>query len=182
MQIIEVGARKENHLQINWKSPSIDHFCVNMNANNLIIRKGTPHDVSSLLNLIKELAIYEKAEDEVIVTEETLLKDGFGETPLYHLAVAEYEGEVMGIALYYYAYSTWKGRYLYLEDFVVKEAMRGKGIGKPLFKYVVDIDKAEGVKRMGWQVLDWNEPAIRFYETYGADLSTEWLNGRLYFD
>jgi len=149
-----------------------------MNAIKLVIRKGTPDDVPSLLGLIKELAVYEKAENEVIVTEEILLKDGFGEQPLYHLAVAEYEGKVVGIALYYFVYSTWKGRYLYLEDFVVQELMRGKGIGKPLFDYVVNIAKTEGVKRM----LDWNEPAIRFYETYGADLSTEWLNGRLYFD
>lgn len=153
-----------------------------MNAAQLTIRKGQPADVPALLELIKELAIYEKAENEVIVTEEILLKDGFGPHPLYHLVVAEYEGKVVGIALYYFAYSTWKGRYLYLEDFVVKESMRGKGIGKPLFQFVVEIAKSEGVKRMGWQVLDWNEPAIRFYETYGADLSSEWLNGRLYFD
>ncbi|MDA9266855.1 GNAT family N-acetyltransferase [Salibacteraceae bacterium] len=153
-----------------------------MNVNNLIIRKGTQQDVPSLLSLIKELAIYEKAENEVIVTEEILIRDGFGEHPLYQLAVAEYEGSVLGIALYYFAYSTWKGRYLYLEDFVVKEEMRGKGIGKPLFQFIVNIAKEEGVKRMGWQVLDWNEPAIKFYETYGADLSSKWLNGRLYFD
>ena len=153
-----------------------------MNANNLIIRKGAPNDVPSLLKLIKELAIYEKAENEVIVTEDILLRDGFGDNPLYHLVVAEYEGEVMGIALYYYAYSTWKGRYLYLEDFVVKESMRGKGIGKPLFEYLVNIAKDEGVKRMGWQVLDWNEPAIEFYKRKNATLDAEWINGRLFFD
>jgi len=153
-----------------------------MSDSNLVIREGKPEDVPTLLALIKELAEYEKAPNEVVVTEEVLLNDGFGDRPYYHLIVAEWEGKVEGIALYYFAYSTWKGKYLYLEDFVVREDHRGKGIGKKLFEAVVDVAKREKVRRMGWQVLDWNEPAIRFYERYGAELSDEWLNGRLYFD
>jgi GNAT superfamily N-acetyltransferase len=88
----------------------------------------------------------------------------------------------VGIALYYFAYSTWKGRYLYLEDFVVREAHRGKGIGRTLFDAVIDVAKEAGVRRMGWQVLDWNKDAIRFYECYDAELSDEWLNGRFNFE
>lgn len=148
----------------------------------LQIRKGTPKDVPVLLALIKDLADYERAPDEVIVTEEQLMKDGFGEHPFFRLMVAELNGDVIGIALYYFAYSTWKGKYLYLEDFIVREEHRGQGHGKALFEAVVEIAKAEKVKRMGWQVLDWNEPAIEFYKRYNADLSDEWLNGRLYFE
>ena len=148
----------------------------------LQIRKGTPKDVPVLLALIKDLADYERAPDEVIVTEEQLMKDGFGEHPFFHLMVAELNGDVIGIALYYFAYSTWKGKYLYLEDFIVREEHRGQGHGKALFEAVVEIAKAEKVERMGWQVLDWNEPAIEFYKRYNADLSDEWLNGRLYFE
>ncbi|MEX2595441.1 MAG: GNAT family N-acetyltransferase [Salibacteraceae bacterium] len=149
---------------------------------NLTLREGRPEDVPQLLRLIKALAIYEKAENEVIVTEAQLLNDGFGENPLFHLMVAESDKTVIGIALYYFAYSTWKGKYLYLEDFVVDERHRGKGIGKQLFESVINKAKEHKVKRMGWQVLDWNEPAIRFYEHFDADLSSEWLNGRLYFE
>lgn len=148
----------------------------------VVIRKGEERDVSALLALIKELAVYEKAPDAVIVTEETLLRDGFGAHPIYHFYVAEVDGNVEGIALYYFPYSTWKGRYLYLEDLVVRESKRRLGLGKMLFEKMIEVAKSEGVKRMGWQVLDWNEPAIKFYEKYGADISDEWLNGRLYFE
>ncbi|NQV53331.1 MAG: GNAT family N-acetyltransferase [Flavobacteriales bacterium] len=153
-----------------------------MTKQTLQIRKGSPEDVPVLLALIKDLADYERAPDEVIVTEEQLMSDGFGERPFFHLLVAELNEEVIGIALYYFAYSTWKGKYLYLEDFIVQEAHRGQGYGKALFDAVVENAKSEKVKRMGWQVLDWNEPAIEFYKRYNADLSDEWLNGRLYFE
>ena len=153
-----------------------------MSESTIQIRPGTEQDVPRLLELIKELAVYEKAADEVVVTEEQLTKDGFGDNPYYELIVAELEGTVVGIALYYFAYSTWKGKYLYLEDFIVEEKQRGKGYGKLLFEAVVQEARDSKVRRMGWQVLDWNEPAIEFYKKYSADLSDEWLNGRLYFD
>lgn len=146
------------------------------------VRQGRPDDVPDLLQLIKELAVYEKEPDAVVIDEQTLLEDGFGEHPAFGFLVAELDGKVEGIALYCYPYSTWKGKYLYLEDLVVRESARGKGLGKMLFEAIIQKGKDEGVKRLGWQVLDWNEPAIRFYEKYGADLSSEWLNGRLYFD
>lgn len=155
---------------------------VRMSGTDIQIRKGTEQDVPRLLQLIRELAIYEKAPDEVVVTEEQLLKDGFGAHPYYELLVAQLGEEVIGIALYYFAYSTWKGKYLYLEDFIVEENHRGKGYGRLLFEAVVEKARESKVRRMGWQVLDWNEPAIEFYKKYNADLSDEWLNGRLYFE
>jgi GNAT superfamily N-acetyltransferase len=148
----------------------------------IVIREGKKEDVPALLHLIRELAVYEKAPHEVEVTEEELLKDGFGEHPIYHLIVAEKGSEVIGIALYYYKYSTWKGRCLYLEDFVVAEEYRQKGVGTQLFKAVRVVAKREHVKRMEWQVLDWNEPAIQFYKKEAADLDGDWLNGRLVYD
>ncbi len=132
--------------------------------------------------MIKDLAAYEKEPDAVVVTEEQLLQDGFSAHPLFHLKISEADGEVMGMALYYFAYSTWKGKYLYLEDFYVDPEFRGQGAGKLLFEAVIEEAKRSKVRRMGWQVLDWNEPAIKFYQRYRADLSDEWLNGRLYFD
>lgn len=142
------------------------------------IRKGTSKDIESLYAMIKELADYEKAPEEVIVTPEILQKDAFGDQKLFEFLVAEINGEIMGIALYYYAYSTWKGKFLYLEDLVVKEAARHSGIGSALFLALKKKCEAEGLKRMAWQVLDWNEPALRFYEKHDAEISSEWLNGR----
>ena len=148
----------------------------------VIIRKGTEADIADLLRLIQELAEYEKAPNEVVVTEKQLLKDGFEGHPSFEFLVAEVNGSVEGIALYFYAYSTWKGKYLYLEDLVVRESQRQLGLGTKLFLAVKDIAEKEGVKRMGWQVLDWNEPAIKFYEKHKAELSSEWLNGRFHFE
>lgn len=140
------------------------------------IRKGTPRDISAALSLIQELAIYEKAEKEVAVTEASMLEDGFGDQSLFEFFVAEQAGEILGIAVYFYTYSTWKGRVLYLEDLVVRESMRRQGIGKLLFDALVRQAKEVGAVRLCWQVLDWNEPAIKFYEKINAHLDGEWIN------
>ncbi|MBT4727002.1 MAG: GNAT family N-acetyltransferase [Bacteroidetes bacterium] len=147
----------------------------------IIIRKANKADLPEVLNLIKELALYEKAPDEVTITIEELEKDGFGDQPMYEVILAESdEEEIIGMSFYYYAYSTWKGKCLYLEDIIVKEEFRGKGIGKQLFDATVLKAKEVKAKRMMWQVLDWNTPAIEFYkQKYKAEISSEWLNGRL---
>ena len=145
----------------------------------VIIRKGKPEDVEKVMSLIKELALYERAPEQVTITLEELKNDGFGPDPIYGLFVAEYEGEVVGIALYYEKYSTWQGRCIYLEDIIVTERMRGGGIGHKLFQAVIAVAKERNSARMEWQVLDWNTPAIRFYEKYKANLDGEWLNGKL---
>ena len=145
----------------------------------MIIRKARKEDIPRVHALIRELAVYEKAEGEVETTVESMVEDGFGAQPLYECIVAEIHGTIEGIALYYWRYSTWKGRCLYLEDFVVREAQRGKGIGKALFESLYRIAEDQGAALITWQVLDWNEPAIRFYKRLGAELDPEWLNGRL---
>lgn len=150
-----------------------------MTNNNITIREGKPEDAGALLELIKELALYEKALNEVENTEEQLLADGFGATPLYGFFIAEYEGKVVGMALFYYRYSTWKGKSLYLEDLYVKEMYRKHKIGKHLFKAIAKKANSENCHRINWQVLDWNEPAINFYKKLGADLDSEWINGAL---
>ncbi len=146
------------------------------------IRKGKKADIPAVLELVKELAAYEKAPNEVVVTREEMERDGFGPDPAFKLLVAEKKdrpGTLAGIALYYYKYSTWKGRALYLEDIIVTRDLRRSGIGAALFEQVVNEAAEHGVRRMEWQVLDWNEPAIRFYEKYGAHLDPEWINGQL---
>ena len=143
------------------------------------IRKATRNDVSSILGLIKELADFEKAPNEVIVTEETLLKDGFSEQPLYYTIVGEVDNQIVGMALYFYKYSTWKGKVMHLEDLIVKQSERGKGYGKVLLNEIIAIAKEEDLKRIDWQVLDWNEPAVKFYESIGAEIQKEWWNCRL---
>lgn len=146
------------------------------------VRKGTAADIPSALELVKELALYEKAPLEVENSVEEMLKDGFGASPVFGLFVAEVNGKTEGIAIWYYKYSTWKGKCIFLEDIVVTESMRGKGIGAKLFEAVVALAREEKVRRMEWQVLDWNEPAIRFYKKYNAVLDPEWVNGKLTFD
>lgn len=140
------------------------------------IRKGTIEDLPQAHNLIMELAIYERAPDEVTNTIEDMKNDGFGERPIFDFFVAESEEGVVGIAIYYTAYSTWKGKMIFLEDLVVTERLRRSGIGKKLFEAVLKEAKAVGAKRFKWQVLDWNEPAIAFYKKIGADLDGEWIN------
>ena len=143
------------------------------------IRKGLKSDLPSVLALIKELAEFEKAPDEVCVTLEELEEDGFGQHPYYWFIVAEYKEEIIGLSFYFIRYSTWKGRFLFLEDFVVKEDFRGQGVGAQLFEETIRIAQRLEVKGMVWQVLDWNEDAIRFYKKYEASIQTEWLNGKL---
>ncbi|GAB5539289.1 MAG: GNAT family N-acetyltransferase [Salibacteraceae bacterium] len=145
------------------------------------IRKGEPRDIPAVFSLIRELAEFENEADAVLTSEAELLNDGFGESPSFQLLVAEQDGRVVGMALYYYCYSTWRGKYLYLEDLVVEASHRRHGIGSMLFERLIDQTKAQGLKQMGWQVLDWNEPAINFYKKYQATLDGEWLNGRFYF-
>ncbi|MBC7447409.1 MAG: GNAT family N-acetyltransferase [Hymenobacteraceae bacterium] len=148
------------------------------------IRPGTPADLPAVLALIQELAIYERAPDAVVTTVESMTRDGFGPTRVFEFLVAEEAetGGLLGLALYFPAYSTWKGRMLYLEDLVVTEAARGQGLGLRLFEAVVAEARRQGARRVRWQVLDWNAPAIRFYERLGAHLDPEWLNGTLSID
>lgn len=146
------------------------------------IRKATKTDLPAVLDLVKELAVYEKAGHEVTITLKELENDGFGEHPLYWIILAEHNGEIIGMSFYYIRYSTWKGRCLYLEDLVVKEAYRGKKIGKLLFEETIKAAKAMNAKLMTWQVLDWNEPAINFYKKFNAELDDEWINGKLRFE
>jgi GNAT superfamily N-acetyltransferase len=148
-------------------------------SNTIEIREGKQADIPAALDLIRELAIYEKAPNEVIVTEADMIRDGFGSNPLFHFYVATLENEVIGIALTYIRYSTWKGPMLYLEDLVIREAHRGKGVGKLLFEKCMKRASNLNYEGMIWQVLDWNEPAIRFYDKYQSTYSGEWLNGKL---
>ena len=150
-----------------------------MYNNDIKIREGKPEDVGTLLELIKELALYEKALNEVENTEAQLLADGFGNQPLYGFFLAEFEGKVVGMALYYYRYSTWKGKSMYLEDLYVKEMYRKHKIGIHLFKAIAQKAQSEDCHRISWQVLDWNTPAINFYKKLGAELDPEWINGHL---
>lgn len=145
---------------------------------NFTIRKGERKDCKATLQLIQELADYEKASEEAELTEEQLMEDGFGKNAIYNLLVAEQNNEIIGIALYYEKYSTWKGRCIYLEDLIVTESKRGLGAGKALFEGVMKEAKERNSGRMEWQVLDWNTPAIDFYKSYNAELDEEWINGR----
>lgn len=148
----------------------------------LHIRTGTREDLPATLKLIQELADYERASDQVVVTIAELERDGFGDEKVFDFFVAEANQEVIGIALYYTKYSTWQGRCIYLEDIVVSETFRGKGVGSMLFEAVALEAKSRKVRRMEWQVLDWNEPAIRFYKKYHSNLDPEWINGKLVYE
>lgn len=149
---------------------------------NIKIRKATPNDMPAVHGLIRELAIYEKAEEQHTNSIEQLTEDGFGPNKVFDCIVAEKDGIVVGFALFYTSYSTWKGKCLYLEDFLVTESMRGLGIGKLLFDEVLQIAKNRKVGRFEWQVLDWNEPALNFYRKYNANLDGEWVNGKIIFE
>jgi GNAT superfamily N-acetyltransferase len=146
------------------------------------ILKGEPKHIKDVLRLIKELATYEKAPNEVVVTEEMLREDSFGTEKIVDFFVAELENEIIGMALYYTKYSTWKGKCIFLEDIIVTESKRKYGVGSMLFEKVIEVAKNKKVQRMEWQVLDWNTPAIQFYKKYNAILDDEWINGKLNFD
>jgi GNAT superfamily N-acetyltransferase len=145
----------------------------------MIIRNGKKADLPRVLELVKELALFEKAAHEVTNTLELMEYDGFGPNPIYGFFVAENSEGIVGLSLYYWRYSTWKGRRLYLEDIIVTESQRGKGIGKLLFDRTMQHALDENCTGMMWQVLDWNEPAINFYKKYGAKLDGEWINCHL---
>lgn len=134
-----------------------------------------------MMRLIHELAVFEKAPHEVVATEQTLLEHGFQANPLFVSWVAEQQGAIVGMALCYIRYSTWKGPVLYLEDLIVTEPFRGKGIGKALFEVCVHHAREKQYRKMVWQVLDWNTPAIDFYKGYGANMDPEWLNASIDF-
>ncbi len=140
----------------------------------MIIRKATKNDMPSVLELIQELATFEKEPDAVVVTVDDLIRDGFSENPLFQCFVAEVDNEIIGMALYYYRYSTWKGKTIHLEDLIVKENKRGTGAGFALYKEIIKQGKAENVRRIEWNVLDWNTPAIDFYEKSGAKVLSDW--------
>lgn len=144
------------------------------------IRKAVKEDCPRLLELIEELAIYEKAPDDVTVTLEHFTESGFGEKPVWWAFVSEVNGIIQGFALYYIRYSTWKGQAMYLEDIIVTEKMRGNKIGTMLFDRLMEEAREKKFHRIIWQVLHWNEPAISFYKKYNVEFDKEWLNCRLY--
>lgn len=143
------------------------------------LRTAKKEDCQRLLELVKELALYERAPEQVTVTLADMEAAGFGKNPVWKAFVAEEKGEILGFALYYVRYSTWKGCRMYLEDILVTEEERGRGIGQLLFEELIRECQREKFKGMVWQVLAWNEPAINFYQKYGADLDPEWINGSL---
>ena len=141
------------------------------------IRKAIQEDCPSMMQLIHELAVYEKAPQEVTVDFDHFVESGFGENPVWYAFVAEADNKVVGFALYYIRYSTWKGQRMYLEDILVNEPWRGKGIGKLLFDQLLEEAKEKNLKGMVWQVLEWNEPAINFYKKYKEVIfDNEWVN------
>ena len=143
---------------------------------NLNIRPAIAANCPRILELINELAVYERAPEEVTVTLEHFMEAGFGNNPVWKAFVAAQEQNIIGFALFYTRYSTWKGCRLYLEDFIVTESFRGKGVGKLLFERVMKEAQEKNYNGMNWQVLDWNEPAINFYNKYAAHIESGWLN------
>ena len=143
---------------------------------NIKIRKALKEDCLRILELVRELALYEKAPDEVTVTLEHFQESGFGKNPVWWAFVAEVEGKVEGFALYYIRFSTWKGQRMYLEDFYVTEETRSNGLGKLLFDRLIIEAKEKKLTGIVWQVLDWNQPAINFYKKYNASFDSGWIN------
>lgn len=146
----------------------------------LEIRPASPDDAAVIRQHILDLAIYEKAEDQVAVTHEDILRDGFGERPLFRVLLAEWDGAPAGFAFFFFNYSTWQGRPgLYLEDLFVKPELRGRGIGLGLLRALAQVALDENCGRFQWACLDWNEPAICFYESLGAEATREWVPFRM---
>ena len=138
------------------------------------IRKGKIEDMPAVLELIRELAVFEREPEAVVLTVADLERDGFGSDPLFYTFVAELDSEIVGMALYYYRYSTWKGKTIHLEDLIVKEKMRGSGLESALYAEIIAQGKRDGVRRIEWNVLDWNTPAIDFYKKSGAYILPDW--------
>ena len=147
-----------------------------METTHIKIRKAVKEDCHRILELVNELAKYERAPKEVTVTPEHFEKSGFGSRPVWWAFVAEVDGYVQGFALFYIRFSTWKGQRMYLEDLIVTEEMRGKGLGKMLFEQLIKEAKRRKLNGIQWQVLEWNEPAINFYKKYNAVFDGEWMN------
>ncbi|WP_164112134.1 MULTISPECIES: GNAT family N-acetyltransferase [Sphingobacterium] len=147
----------------------------------IVVRVAHRDDCSAMMELIKELAIFEKEPDAVTVSMEEFEDAGFGANPVWGAFVATDQDKIVGLSLYYIRYSTWKGRRLYLEDLIVHQPYRGQGIGKQLLDRTIEYAKTNDFSGMMWQVLDWNTPAIKFYESYNASLDGEWINVSLSF-
>ncbi len=147
-----------------------------MSMSNVKIRPAVQEDCSRMMELVHELAVYEKEPDAVTVSMEHFVESGFGDNPVWWAIVAEVDGNVVGLALYYIRYSTWKGQRMWLEDLIVTDEYRGKGIGKQLLDELIRLAKAKQFSGIIWQVLDWNEPAINFYKKYNANFDFEWAN------
>ena len=143
------------------------------------IRKGEKSDLPCILNLIKELAQYENALDKVDIGIQELEIDGFSKNPLFYFLVAEINSNIVGMAFYYIKYSTWTGKCLFLEDFIVTKKFRRQGVGEKLFNEIILIAKKLKMNRIMWQVLNWNKPAINFYKKYNSDISDNWLDGKI---
>jgi GNAT superfamily N-acetyltransferase len=143
---------------------------------NISIRKAKKEDCPRIMELVTELAVYERAPNEVTVSLEHFEKSGFGSKPVWWAFVAEVDGKIEGFALFYIRFSTWKGQRMYLEDLIVTEEMRGKGLGKLLFDKLINEAKKRKLNGIQWQVLEWNEPAINFYKKYNAAFDPDWVN------
>ena len=145
------------------------------------IRMATVEDMPAVMELITELAIFEKAADQITNTVEQLAEDGFGDHPLFETILAQDDDTIIGMSLYYFRYSTWRGKRLYLEDLIVTQSYRGRGTGRLLFEATIDKAKEQRCTGMVWQVLDWNQPAIKFYQTYTSDIDGQWMNVKINF-
>ena len=146
------------------------------------IRRALKADCPRMLELVKELALFERAPEQVTITLDHFEKSGFGEHPVYWAFVAEADGDIVAFALYYIRFSTWKGQRMYLEDILVTESWRGKKIGQMLFDRLIEEAKEKNLHGITWQVLEWNEPAIKFYSKYNASFDNEWMNGSIMLD
>jgi GNAT superfamily N-acetyltransferase len=147
----------------------------------IIIRESVREDVPAMFELIKELALFEKSPEQVTNTIDQMYEDGFGENPIFGTIIAEVDGKVVGMSLYYFRYSTWKGKRLYLEDLIVSETMRGKGLGEKLLEATIEKARETSCTGLMWQVLDWNTAAINFYKKFGARFDEEWVNVHIDF-
>jgi len=149
---------------------------------NVVVRQGNVEDITGIFNLVKELASYENALDELTNTEQRMREDGFGDKPYFYTFVAESNQQIIGVASYYFSYSSWKGKSMYVDDLIVTEEYRHTGVGRALFKACIEEAKHQQVYKLHWQVLDWNASAIDFYKKVGATFDAEWINCKLLYD